>query len=702
MTEYLLMCHIKITSTWSLLVGFIRAAKWQLLIWIAVALASSASASELLGPRLINTGAGRILSQSGIGNDLPEKITAPPEVMLSVERSMGASPVKGDATQVSGLIVRFSSLDVKRLSRENLPPPQALIEEISRLAGTPLIFRRAMSLESFIFRFSAPMSWADAQDIVNRVKQSPNIERVEPDAQATHSLVPNDPYLSYQWSLRDTATFPGSANTFPAWDITQGSSATIVAVVDTGVRPHTEFYSRLLPGYDFVSDLPSANDGDGRDADAYDPGDWVLAEECGKGAPQEDSSWHGTHVSGVIAATGNNSSSIAGINWLTRILPVRVLGKCGGTTSDIIDGMLWAAGIAVPGVPSNPNPAKIINMSLGGSSPGGCSATSYPDAINQIKAKGVLIVVAAGNSDAEAATFVPASCDGIMTVGAVGPEGYRASYSNYSQQNKVTISAPGGDMSSYGNSGGIYSTVNTGKTVPEYSGYAYMQGTSQATPHVAGVASLALALDPQISPEMLQISLILSSRSFPSGSQCTKYYPLCGVGIIDAYNTLLAVNALKPYSLVYEYYNVDLKHYFRTSTPSESSFVLTGGAGASWRDTQDYFLAWRDDSQGAVPVCRFYGTPGKGPNSHFYTADAGECAFVKKDPGWTYEGIAYYIKLPVNGACASGTIPIYRVYNNRWMYNDSNHRFTTDTAVVADLVTNNWVAEGMVMCAAGG
>ena len=702
------MAYTQITSKGNQLVNFILATRWQQLIWIAAALVGSASASELIDSRLINAGVGRILNQSWIGNDLPKKMMVAPQVIPSVERSMGASSVGGDAPQVHGLIVRFSSPDAKRLSRENLPPPQALIKEINQVAGAPLIFHRAMSLDSFIFHFPAPMSWADAQDIVNRIKQSSSIERVEPDAQATHSLIPDDPYLSYQWSLRDTTTFPGSANLFPAWDVTQGSSTTVVAVVDTGVRPNSEFSSRLLPGYDFVSDPLVANDGDGRDTDAYDSGDWVTASESNdKLSPfyqcnAQDSSWHGTHVTGIIAASGNNSIAIAGINWLTHILPVRVLGKCGGALSDIIDGMLWAAGIAVPGVPSNPNPAQIINMSLGGGSQGGCSATSYPDAINQIKAKGVLIVVAAGNSDAEAAAFVPASCDGVMTVGAVGPEGYRASYSNYSQQYKVAISAPGGDMSTNDDPRGIYSTVNTGKTVPVSAGMKYMQGTSQAAPHVAGVASLALALDSQIAPEMLQLGLLYASRNFPSDSQCTKLFPLCGMGIVDANNTLQVVTALKPYSLVYEYYNVDLKHYFRTAYPSESSFVLTGGAGAGWRDTQDYFLAWRDGSQGAVPVCRFYGTPGKGPNSHFYTADAGECAFVKRDPGWTYEGIAYYIKLPANGVCPSGTVPIYRVYNNRWMYNDSNHRFTTDTAVVADLVAKNWVAEGVVMCAPGG
>ncbi|MBL0037522.1 MAG: S8 family serine peptidase [Nitrosomonadales bacterium] len=271
--------------------------------------------------------------------------------------------------------------------------------------------------------------------------------------------------------------------------------------------------------------------------------------------------WHGTHVAGIIARNRKQFLRYRRNWWLTSILPVRVLGKCGGNRSDIIDGMLWAAGIAVPGVPTNPHPAQIINMSLGGKSPGGCSGTVYPEAINQIKAKGALIIVAAGNSNNEAANYVPASCDGVMTVGAVGPYGYRASYSNYSDKYKVDISAPGGDMQ-LGDWAGIYSTVNSGKTVPEFSTYKYLQGTSMAAPHVSGVASLALALDPQIAPELLAYSLIYGSRAFPSDSQCTLNWPLCGAGVVDAHNTLLAVNALKPFSLVYEYYNVDLNPLF--------------------------------------------------------------------------------------------------------------------------------------------
>ncbi len=548
----------------------------------------SASAGGLTDLGEAKASVGKILKNAGMDVNLPDAaVSASGDMpaMRHVEATLKraeASTGQDAGPPVNGLIIRFSSPEAKRLSRENLPPPQTLIDEINNLAKATLIFVRAMSLDSFVFRFAAPLSWSEAQAIIDCLKRSINIELVEPDARTNHLLTPNDPSAFLQWNMMSSTAYAGSANMGPAWDVTTGSANTIVAVVDTGSRPNSEFSSRLVAGYDFVSNITAANDGDGRDADPTDPGNWNLTGECGTGSVQKDSNWHGTHVTGIIAAAGNNSASIAGVNWKTRILPVRVLGKCGGTGSDVIDGMLWAAGIAVPGVPANSNPANVINMSLGSLSANGCSTSSaYQTAINQIKARGVLIVVAAGNSNAEAASYVPASCEGVMTVGAVGPTGYRASYSNYSKEYKVDISAPGGDMSTtYGSAGGIYSTVNTGKTAPETTAAIVpYQGTSMAAPHVAGIAALALARDSQIAPEMLQLAMLYGSRSFPSNSQCTTYYPMCGVGIVDAYQTLLMVDALKPYSLVYEYYNTGLMHYFRTSGAGESQSVLTGGAG---------------------------------------------------------------------------------------------------------------------------
>ncbi len=667
----------------------------QLLAVVCVVLNTEAFADDKLSHQKVAGSVNTILANAGIRHVSPMVSPQEPQSSPVLLRSALAASSPPMTDNVNGLIVRFSSLEAKLSSRNNRPPPQALIDAVMSAADVEIQFARAMSMDSFVFTFETPLNWSSAQLVIERLNRLPEIERIDPDFHHKRMLTPNDTLWPLQWNLQSALSFAGSANLRAAWDTTQGSSNTVVAVVDTGVRPHADFYQRLLPGYDFVSDIANSNDGDGRDADARDPGDWVSPGEC-NATTGSDSSWHGTHVAGIIAASGNDSDGVVGTNWNARILPVRVLGKCGGTVADIVDGMSWSAGINVPGVPNNPNPAKVINMSLGGINPNGCARTLYQEAINLIKSKGVLIIVAAGNDNTEAASFVPATCDGVMTVGAVGPTGYRASYSNYSKQFKVDISAPGGDQR-FGEEYGILSSVNSGATFPQSSDHGYKQGTSMAAPHVAGIASLALALDEKIAPELLQLSLLLASRSFPDQSTCSTDYPLCGLGIVDAENTLKAVMALKPYSLVYEFFNVDSKHYFRTSNADESAYVLIGFAGSGWVDTQDYFLVWRDASQGAVPVCRFYSP---GANSHFFTANVQECEFVKSNPDWRYEGIAYFVKQPVDGVCPADTRPIYRAYNNRWMFNDSNHRFTTDMGVIDELVANKWVFEGVAMCGA--
>jgi serine protease len=205
-----------------------------------------------------------------------------------------------------------------------------------------------------------------------------------------------------------------------------------------------------------------ANDGDGRDADAHDPGNWSGGQ---------NSNWHGTHVSGTIAAVTNNAKGIAGAAFGARLVPVRVLGVGGGDGSDIVDGIVWASGGSVAGAPANANPAEVLNLSLGGG--GGCSAT-YQAAIDGAVARGSLVVVAAGNENLDASSGSLSTCNNVVVVGAHSNSAVRSSFSNYGAQ--VDISAPGST---------IYSTINTGTTVPAAEGYANYQGTSMATPHVA-------------------------------------------------------------------------------------------------------------------------------------------------------------------------------------------------------------------------
>lgn len=642
------------------------------------------------------------LRKMGIGADKPFSMPASIDTARQIKKATQGSERIARPGQVVGLVVRFRSPDVQALSARNAPPPDALVAQLNSVAGGELSYQRAMSMGFHVFRFATPKPLSEAGAILERLRALPEIEQVTEDLRTSRDLTPNDAAFPTQWNMQSVYTYGGAANLPSAWTMTTGSASTVVAVIDTGITAHPEFQSRILPGYDFISDPVNANDGNGRDSDPSDPGDWTAKHECGYGEPAYTSSWHGTHVTGIIAAAGNNWSGMAGVNWRTRILPVRVLGKCGGSVSDIIDGMLWAVGLEVPGVPTNPNPAQVLNLSLGGWSPSGCTS-AYEEALNRVRATGALVVAAAGNDDNESAYVVPAACEGVMTVGAIDHDGYRASYSNYSVVNAVSVSAPGGDISYYGTDGsGIYSTVNSGTKGPVASSYAYYQGTSMAAPHVSGIAALALAQDPQISPELLYYSIYLSSHDFPRDSICSSYaetYLLCGAGIADAYQTLLTVMGLQPYLLVTEYYNVDIRHYFRTGARSDSAFILAGNAGKGWRDTYDYFLAWRDASSGAQAVCRFYA---KGPNSHFFTADAKECEDVKGYPGWVYEGIAYYMKVPKNGVCPSDSVPVHRLYNNRFIFNDSNHRFTTDMDVVTRMTQTGWIYEGVKMCGGGG
>jgi serine protease len=240
---------------------------------------------------------------------------------------------------------------------------------------------------------------------------------------------------------------------------------------------------QILPGYDFITDSAMANDGDGRDSDPTDPGDWVQAGECGGGEPQQDipSSWHGTHVAGTIAAKTNNDIGVSGVAWEAKLLPVRVLGKCGGYTSDIADGMRWAAGAAVTGVPDNPNPAKVLNLSLGAL--GECSQT-YGEAIEAVRAQGASVVIAAGNSNQDASQYRPANCPGVITVAATKRDGGRAYYSNFGTT--VDVAAPGGQTfdpvsNTPTTTDGVLSTLNAGQTTPgtdDY--YGFYQGTSMA------------------------------------------------------------------------------------------------------------------------------------------------------------------------------------------------------------------------------
>jgi serine protease len=418
-----------------------------------------------------------------------------------------------------------------RLSTMAQAAEAAQMARLSAQAGVALTYFRPMSGDAHVLQLPRRMPTAEVERIAARLSALPEVAYAEPDHIMQPTLVPNDPQYNSQWHYHE----PYGINLPQAWDITTGNSNVVVAVIDTGHRPHVDLVSRIVGGYDFIADVQVANDGDARDADPLDPGDWVTSAESSDpnspfyGCPVRSSSWHGTHVAGTIGAVTNNGQGVAGVNWGAKLLSVRVLGKCGGYTSDIVEGMRWAAGLPVPGVPNNPNPAKVLNLSLGGNSRI-CPAT-YQLAINAVNAAGGIVVVAAGNSNSNAAGFTPANCKGVITVGATDRYGVRAWYSNYGSA--VDISAPGGTS---GNNG-VLSTFNTGTQGPVSDSYAYMQGTSMAAPHVAGVVSLMLAINPTLNFTQTESILKLTAKPFGAGHNCSGS-KTCGAGIVNAHAAL--------------------------------------------------------------------------------------------------------------------------------------------------------------------
>lgn len=466
-------------------------------------------------------------------------VAAGPEARRKLQRLKAFDPAMAEAT-VLGVIVKFRdpAYAARAQRGESLPPAE--LARLEAIVGLPLAGSRAMSGGAFVVDFAAPITGLAAAALVQRLESDPAIEHASPNEVVQPVLTPNDSFYDKQWSLTDPV---GGIDAPRAWDITTGATGTVVAVIDTGMLyAHPEFKNRTVPGYDFITDPARARDGDGRDPDPWDEGNYAAAGECGSGTNARDSSWHGTHVAGTIAATGNNGAGIAGVDWKAKILPVRVLGRCGGTTADIVDGMRWAAGFPVPGVPDNPNPARIVNMSLGGATP--CEKNvAEQTAVIEMLVKGVVIVVSAGNEAANAENYSPAGCYGVLTVGATGKNADRAPYSNFSTL-AVDISAPGGNQKDFGTEGGILSTVGTGKAAdPGQPAYWYLQGTSMAAPHVSGVAALMLGANPELTIAQILDIFRYTTKPFPAGSSCATKGD-CGSGILNAYNAVKAAQNL--------------------------------------------------------------------------------------------------------------------------------------------------------------
>ncbi|URM89244.1 S8 family serine peptidase [Streptomyces sp. MRC013] len=438
---------------------------------------------------------------------------------------------QADQAPVERLIVGYKSMSAEAKS-DSAAGKDA--EAKGKKAGESLDFDRRLGTGAALISLDGAADEKTADTVMAAFRADPDVAYVVPDRRVyATAATPNDTEYSRQWDLFEATAgmrVPG------AWDKATGSGVN-VSVIDTGYVAHSDLSANIVPGYDFISDPFMANDGGGRDGNAADPGDWMLQGECGDNYPERDtsSSWHGTHVAGTIAASTHNGKGVAGIAYDAKVQPVRVLGKCGGTTADIMDAITWSSGGSVAGAPSNPYPADVINMSLGGG--GSCDAGTQ-SAINAAVNRGSTIVVAAGNSNVNASGFNPANCSNVITVAASDREGNRASYSNYGTI--VDITAPGGETAA-SSANGIWSTLNSGTRGPVGENYKAYQGTSMAAPHIAGLAALMKQANPSMTPA--QIESTIKSKARPLPGYCSGG---CGAGLADAAATLGAGGGTQP------------------------------------------------------------------------------------------------------------------------------------------------------------
>jgi serine protease len=612
-------------------------------------------------------------------------VVAAAVLVLAATGVRGAPP----ADAVTRLVVKFKDGEpAKAMLR-----PALRVRALAADAGVALTHLRTMALGGEVVGLPTPLSAADAEALAAALAGHADVMYAFPDGWRQPMVRANDEFIGGQGYLENE---PGGISAFAAWDVTTGSAANVVAVIDTGFRPHPDMAGRNLPGYDFISDPQVANDGDGRDADAADPGDWISSAD--KSLPGfadcsvTSSSWHGTAVAGVVAANTNNGQWVAGIDWSARILPLRVLGKCGGYDSDIIDAVAWAGGLAVPGVPANAYPAQVINLSLGGK--GACHA-GYRAVFSAVRAAGHTraVVAAAGNESEDVADHSPANCPEVIAVASTTTLGRLSAYSNFGLG--IALSAPGGQYRPAVGSQGIIVLSNAGLTTPAGDYFGNVGGTSFAAPMVAGTASLMLAAAPALTSQQLRSILVSTVKPFPAGSNCTT--DRCGPGILDANAAVRAAKALAPVdtttAAVIEYYHAAFGHYFITASAIEIA-RLDDGTFVGWARTGRAFKVYATPRDGTVPVCRFFTVAFPPKSSHFYTADVAECAKLKTNPDWTFEAEVFHALLPADdGACVAGTIPVYRLYNNG-QSGAPNHRYTTDLAVRAQMIAQNYTPEG--------
>ena len=455
------------------------------------------------------------------------------------------------------------------------------ISALASRAGLTLSEARHIVSGIHLMRVQVQPGGEPAAATLARLRADPEVEYVEPDQRRQAHAAPDDPLFSAQWYLQNTQA--SAVDALGAWGLTTGSSGVVIADLDTGVRfDHPDLRNasanRLLPGYTMIGPDSQgtflvANDGDGRDPDASDPGDWISSGDTKNplfaGCKVSNSSWHGTRVAGILGAITNNQTGMAGMTWSGWVLPVRVLGKCGGFDSDILAGMAWAAGMHVAGVPDNPYPARVINMSLGAA--GSCTAP-YQQIVDELVVAGVLVVVSAGNAGGP--VDAPANCAGVAGIAGLRQVGTKVGYSSLGPE--IALSAPAGNCVNTGAGQpclfSIETMSNSGTTVPATDIYTdemnFNIGTSFSAPIVAGIAGLMLGVNGNLTSGQLIARLQAGATTpFPVSSdptvlschvptgpgdlqttECNCTTSVCGAGMANAHGAVL--QALRPIAAV--------------------------------------------------------------------------------------------------------------------------------------------------------
>ena len=449
-------------------------------------------------------------------------------------KSVTVTPTNGMEGEVGGLIVKFEAGTDVTAGSSDMPGAD-------RVDGIGLTADRELATDTHLVELSESVSLDEAKRIAADLAADPKVKWAEPDefVFVSSTQAPDDPqYATEQWNLWDEYGIglgDGASRTTSAYDLNAGAGTT-VAVIDTGITAHPDLDGQLVDGYDFVSDpdalaapreeggAPVRFDADGQsgwDADPTDPGDWRGV------APARNSTWHGTHIAGIIAAKANNAEGIAGIAPGTKVQPIRALSWRGGLISDIAAAITWASGGTVDGVAATTKPADVINMSF--TMQGPCSVT-LQTAIDGASERGSVLVAAAGNANDDVANYAPANCNNVISVGATGRDGKRAPYSNWGAG--VDISAPGGSMSG---DGGVLSTSNSGARRNETAGYAAREGTSIAAAHVSAAVARMRSLNSTLSPAVITTRVVGTEqvRAFAS-DQCDAHTgKTCGAGIVS-------------------------------------------------------------------------------------------------------------------------------------------------------------------------